>query len=743
MEDARQILVYTTAYLPHIGGAELAIKEITDRFPESFRVTIITARLSASLPRRARIGRADVIRVGLGIPLFDKFLLFLFGKWIGERALEGKEPDCVWASMASYGGLAALAYKRAHPRIPFLLTLQEGDSHEHIARRARFLGRRFKEIFKRADAIQVISQYLGMWAREMGARVEPVVIPNGVNIEDFKYKATNIKNHIILITTSRLVKKNAVDDIIRALAHLPEQVKLTVVGEGIERHALEALAKSLGVQNRISFLGAIVPEKIPHILADADIFVRPSLSEGLGNSFLEAFAAGLPVIATPVGGIPDFLTDGETGWFAEVRNPESIAACVRYIIDPAHREHVDTVTRNARALVEEKYSWDGISKKILRLIEQHFHTQNPLSIRKRILLVTPLYPPEIGGPATYAVLLASHLPEMGFSLRVLRFSSVRKLPRIIRHCAFFFATLIRGWNTDIIFAQDTVSVGFPALCAAQILRKKFIVRVPGDYAWEQSVQRFGVKDSIDEFQAKNYGFSVEVLRRIQRIVVHHADLVITPSKYFNALVSKWMNSKARGRVCTIYNGIDTAPLETIQHGISNQKKTILSAGRLVPWKGFTALISMMLRLPGWRLIIVGDGPDRKHLQDIITHKRLDDRVVLTGQLSKTELIQQLVTADVFVLNTSFESFSYQVVEALYLGIPVIATRVGNLPEIITDGHNGFLVEPDDIQSIADRIREIESDRTLRENLIRGGESTAAQFSIQSTIAQLIEQFYTV
>ncbi len=375
MGDARQILVYTTAYLPHIGGAELALKEISDRFPETLHTTIITARLSASLSQRERIGRADVIRVGIGIPFFDKLLLSFFGKRIGERALGRKEADCVWAIMASYGGLAALAYKRAHPQVPFLLTLQEGDSLKHIHRRAQVLGTRFTEIFKRADAVQVISQYLGTWAREMGARVEPVVIPNGVNVEKFKYpldsargkQVPSIKDQVTLITTSRLVKKNAVDDIIRALAHLPEQVKLTVVGDGVERKNLELLTKNLGVEKRVLFLGTTAPEEIPQVLAQADIFVRPSLSEGLGNSFLEAFAAGLPVIGTSVGGIPDFLTDGETGWFAEVRNPESIAACVRYIIDPAHREHVESVIQRARALVEREYSWDGISERMQKL----------------------------------------------------------------------------------------------------------------------------------------------------------------------------------------------------------------------------------------------------------------------------------------------------------------------------------------------------------------------------------------
>ena len=367
MREFRTALIYTTAYLPYIGGAELALKEITERW-HNVRVLIVTARLSRTVPQRERIGRAEVIRIGIGIPRVDKLLLAVFGKRAGERALKGSEPDCVWAIMASYGALAALAYKRAHPRVSFILTLQEGDTHEHIARRARFLGKRFREIFERADAIQAISQYLADWARDMGATAPITVIPNGVDIEKFRFRswksdppvADPTSGPVKLITTSRLVKKNAVDDIIRALAHLPETVTLEVVGDGVERNNLKVLTLSLNLSSRVHFAGAIAPEEIPLALARADIFVRPSLSEGLGNSFLEAFAAGLPVIATPVGGIPDFLRDGETGWFAEVRNPESIAACVRYIINPAHEEHVTHVTAAARALIEKDYTWESV-----------------------------------------------------------------------------------------------------------------------------------------------------------------------------------------------------------------------------------------------------------------------------------------------------------------------------------------------------------------------------------------------
>jgi glycosyltransferase involved in cell wall biosynthesis len=105
---------------------------------------------------------------------------------------------------------------------------------------------------------------------------------------------------------------------------------------------------------------------MPPYLQISDIFVRPSLSEGLGNSFLEAMAAGLPVIATPVGGIPDFLKDGETGLFCEVDNPQSIAQKVEKLLKD--RESRDYIVRHASEMIREKYQWSMIAKKMQEVL---------------------------------------------------------------------------------------------------------------------------------------------------------------------------------------------------------------------------------------------------------------------------------------------------------------------------------------------------------------------------------------
>ncbi len=350
-----RVLIFSLAYFPFVGGAEVAVKELTDRLPDS-DFDLVTANLDGRQPAEEQIGAVKVYRLGTGRSA--KYLFpWLAAAWAKQRQTE-RPYHLIWAIMANQAGMAAARFKKSFPDLPFLLTLQEGDEVDGWLYRLRLLGPRLFGVFRRADAIVAISHYLADWARRRGAVCPVTVIPNGVNLE--KFQILNPKSEInpksknqkqkskILITTSRLVRKNGVSDLLEALRFLPPEVKLRIVGTGpLEnqlRRKVGAPTEASGLKARVEFLGQAPPEKIPELLAEADIFVRPSRSEGLGNSFLEAMAAGLPVIGTPVGGIPDFLygesgrTVGkdQTGFFCRVGDPRSIAEQVKWILHPAH-----------------------------------------------------------------------------------------------------------------------------------------------------------------------------------------------------------------------------------------------------------------------------------------------------------------------------------------------------------------------------------------------------------------------
>src|SRR3989344_2633543 len=104
---------------------------------------------------------------------------------------------------------------------------------------------------------------------------------------------------------------------------------------------------------------------------------------------------------------------------------------------------------------------------------------------KNILIATGIFPPDIGGPATYGATMADALRERGFEVKVAVFSRIsRKIPKGIRHLLYFFKLLPLIRKSDMVIALNAVSAGFPALLVAKFFKKRFIVRIAGDYDWE-------------------------------------------------------------------------------------------------------------------------------------------------------------------------------------------------------------------------------------------------------------------
>ncbi len=357
-----KVLVFSLSYIPLVGGAEVAIKEITDRIsPSDVEFDMVTLRFNKTDPKFEKIGNVNIYRIGGGFGYLSKILFVMQAASFARR----RKYDMYWAMMTYMLFPISLA-RMAGDKTPYILTLQDGDPFSHVFNRARIT--LFKPLlssgFKNAKKVQAISNFLAQWSREAGYKGEVEVIPNGVDFEKFSTGTIPHKNldEVVLITTSRLVEKNAVGDVIEAVKFLPENVKFRILGAGPLEKSLKDKAKSLGVEKRVEFLGQIDPKDIPEYLHKADIFIRPSLSEGMGNSFIEAMAAGLPVIATPVGGITDFLIDGETGLFVEPKSPRLIAFQVQKLI--SDRVLRDKIVINAKRMVRERYDWSLIAEEM-------------------------------------------------------------------------------------------------------------------------------------------------------------------------------------------------------------------------------------------------------------------------------------------------------------------------------------------------------------------------------------------
>ena len=349
------ILIFSLAYHPFVGGAEVAIKEITDRLGNSFDFDMVTVNLDGQQKKEERVGNINVHRIGKR--KICKYVFPLAG-YLYAKKLHGKNNyDIAWAMMANQSGWAAMKFKKKFPRTQYLLTLQEGDSELDIWLRTFFIRPIYKNIYKRADHVQAISNFLKKRAENFGIKNKIDVVPNGIKKELPVTSEDKIAKQII--TTSRLVKKNGIKYLIEAIQGVDGN--LIILGGGKLKPKLEKLRDKLNLTNKVIFKGEVSNDDVYKYVSQSAVFVRPSLSEGLGNAFLEAMAMKVPVVATPVGGIPDFLREEETGWFCEVKNSKSIAEKINYVLDPKNQEEVEKVVENANKMVVEGYNWSKIS----------------------------------------------------------------------------------------------------------------------------------------------------------------------------------------------------------------------------------------------------------------------------------------------------------------------------------------------------------------------------------------------
>ena len=370
----------------------------------------------------------------------------------------------------------------------------------------------------------------------------------------------------------------------------------------------------------------------------------------------------------------------------------------------------------------------------------------------RIVLAADIFPPDSGGPASYVVHLANTLTDRGESVQIVSLNKdsdtsvvtcpvhrVKSGHKLLRYAQYFLHIFRVARTADIIYAMGPVNAGFPALLVAKLLRKKLVVKVVGDYAWEQyqhqnSYQEYQSLFGIDAFQKKASGFlhGIQFLRYVERFVVRRAHRVIVPSKYLKGIVEGW-GAKA-DQVSVVYNAVSFADIKP--ENKPDGEQWIVSVARLMPWKGMDTLISLMLVLrnmhPNLQLYIIGGGPMLESLRAQVAELQLESVVTLTGALPRRETLAHIAAADVFVLNSAYEGLSHVLLEALYLDTPVVASNAGGNPELLSDG----LFTYNDAEDMQRAIT-----RALEGNVSQ--QIDATQFSFDTMIAETTSILSTV
>ena len=379
----KRILIFSLAYFPsYVSGAESAVREITDRIdPEDIEFELVTLWFDKTQPKEEKIGNVLVHRVGVSSAYLSK-ILFVPLAALTVRRLHKENPYTgLWALMTYM--LFPLALTRLMGvKVPYVVTLQDGDPYEKVFE--RWYIKPFAPLldygFKHATVVQAISKYLAEWPKKRGSDAPVEMIHNGGNPRDFirdlfskeeiaeAREAVGVQTDEVLIgNTARLVYQKGWEDTIQALALLPENYKMLIVGGGPDEKKYKGLVKELALTERVIFIGQVDRSEVTKYRRMLDIFVMPSRSEGLGNAGLSSMASRIPFVGTQEGGLAEYAFDEKrnpgvpaTAWVVDKDSPEQIAKVVQDIVE--HPDKTQKVVTTAYDMVSRKFRWESIAK---------------------------------------------------------------------------------------------------------------------------------------------------------------------------------------------------------------------------------------------------------------------------------------------------------------------------------------------------------------------------------------------
>ena len=334
-----------------------------------------------------------------------------------------------------------------------------------------------------------------------------------------------------------------------------------------------------------------------------------------------------------------------------------------------------------------------------------------------------IFPPDIGGPATFVPKIAKYFQdELNYEIEILTLSNNknsninddfsvkridRNLPIIYRWLKTIFTIYKMGKNKDLIFVNG---LGTETTIANIFLKKKIIRKIVGDPVWERAYSKAKISESFDEFQVKNYGFSISLQKKVRSFSIKKSDIVVTPSKHLKNFI---LNLGFKNKIEIINNGVFIPEENT--NIFTNDQINITIVSRLVSHKNIEKIIKAIsdLNSPLINLNIIGDGPELNQLQKISLESNNKDNIIFHGKLNRDEIDHIFLNSDIYIQASNYEGLPHSLLEAMSYGIPVLCTPVGECKEILGNEDRGYILDlPVSKNNIKSKISQIIGEKDI-------------------------------
>jgi glycosyltransferase involved in cell wall biosynthesis len=377
----------------------------------------------------------------------------------------------------------------------------------------------------------------------------------------------------------------------------------------------------------------------------------------------------------------------------------------------------------------------------------------------RILITSPVFPPDLGGPAVYVPSAAKFFVDAGHEVEVLAFCSqaevtgfpfkVTTISRgnlLWRYIKAFWFVFREARKVDVVYVQEHIAL-FHVL-GARLARKPVVIRIMVDGAWEIS-HRFGLigDDSITTFETKDYGPKVKLIRAVQLFWWKRVHRIIACSDFL-----RWIPIKRyglpEGKVLRVHNAYNGPSVEDVtatmaearsELNLDQEKRYVLTICRLVVWKGVDYIQRALVDLPdNVHLLVAGDGELLEQWSALSAELGIEHRVTFLGNVPHAKIPLYIRAADLFVLNSEYEGLSHTLLEVASLGTPIVCTGVCGNPEVVDHEVNGLLVQPKSPKELAGAMARVLDDGQLAAKFVEAGLEKMQGFQRDTTFPEVLE-----
>ena len=372
----------------------------------------------------------------------------------------------------------------------------------------------------------------------------------------------------------------------------------------------------------------------------------------------------------------------------------------------------------------------------------------------RILITSPVFPPDLGGPAVYVPSLGRWLVERGHEVRVIAFCSdpnptgypFEVVPITgstpIRYLKAFCSVLKHARAADVVYVQEHLALLH--VMAARLAGTRVVIRMMVDGAWEISHRKGWIDgDDIVTFETKKYGWRVKLVRALQKRWWGWCSAIIACSEFLRQIaVQRYGVSPDKARsILNAYHGpvadeVRETPAEArAALGLEEGPRYLLTICRLMVWKGVDHILRALKELPeDVHLLVAGDGDMLEPWRRLAAELDLAGRAHFLGNVPYERIPLLIRGSEVFVLYSEYEGLSHTLLEVAALGTSIVCTGVCGNPEVVEDGISGLLVPPRSPGALREAISTLLGDPRMQERFRGVGIARMSRFDRESTFS---------